>query len=36
MVKLKEIFRQNFYPKKFMDRSIKNFLNNLHLRKNLF
>lgn len=33
MVKLKEIFRQNFYPEKFMDRSIKNFLNNLHVPK---
>ena len=33
IVKLKEIFKQNSYPEKFIDRCIKNFLNKLHVPK---
>ena len=32
-VKLKEIFKRNFYPEKFIDRCIKKFLNKLHVPK---
>ena len=32
-VKLKEIFKRKFYPEKFMDKCIKNFLNKLHVPK---
>ena len=32
-VKLKEIFKQNSYQEKFMDRCIKFFLNKLHVPK---
>ena len=33
IVKLKEIFKQNSYPEKFIDRCIKNFLNKLCVSK---
>ena len=33
IVKLKEIFEQNSYPEKFIDRCIKSFLNKLHVPK---
>ena len=34
IVKLKEIFKRNSYPEKFIDRlKIKNFLNKLHVSK---
>ena len=33
IAKFKEIFKRNSYPKKFVDRCIKNFLNKLHVPK---
>ena len=33
IVKLKEIFKQNSYPQKFIGRCIKIFLNKLHVPK---
>ena len=33
IVKLKEIFKRNSYPEKFIDRCIKIFLNKLHVPK---
>ena len=33
IVKLKEIFKRNLYPEKFIDRCIKKFLNKLYLPK---
>ena len=33
IIKLKEIFKRNSYPEKFIDRCIKYFLNKLHVPK---